>query len=233
MNLAKIAIIEDNNEYRTYLEHSLKSKFEVAAFASANDARAYLQNHRVDSILLDIGLSEEDGFTFCSDLKKNFQTKDVPVLFLTSKENIEDKLTGFSLGADDYIVKPIHPLELVARIERLQRRKKVENQPASILSLHGIRIDFDAIKVFIEEGGDLIELHLTPTEFKILSFLMKNENRVVSREQILTSVWGEKTHVVDRAIDTHIHTLRKKLGTKADMIQSVFGEGYQFAYSPQ
>jgi len=231
MNQPSVVIIEDNNEYRTFLKSILDRKYRVADFDSTEAARPHILANAPDSILLDIGLKDEDGFSFCADLKKDKNTHQIPVLFLTSKEAVADKVAGFSLGADDYMIKPIDPLELIARLEVAFRRSKPpqSESTAPLNEKHGIKIDLSNFRASLfAEGEKEIELRLTPTEFKILNFFIQNDQKLLSREKILAAVWGQDTHVVDRAIDTHVHTLRKKLGIKSELIQSVFGEGYRF-----
>jgi DNA-binding response OmpR family regulator len=151
-------------------------------------------------------------------------------MFLTVKTNIADKITGFSLGADDYIVKPFEPLELRARVEaKLSRRWRKSAQATEVINKGDLRISLGEQKAFLIINHESTDLGLTPIEFKLLYQFVTNEGKVLNRRQLMTSVWGKDISVEDRTIDRHISSLRKKLQKRARYIDSIYSLGYVFS----
>ncbi len=223
-NLPKILVVEDMNEHAELILSSLGDGYQVDRAANMSDAFKAIASHSYDLFLLDIMLPDGDGYQICTHLASQSKTKDTPIIFLSSKKEITDKVIGFSLGADDYIVKPCPPLELKARVDsKLRKRTRAES-----VTFHGLHINFLTQNVTIEHEGKKQELDLTPREYKLLSFMARHKEAVLSREQILRAVWGETMHVSDRSIDTHVAALRKKLGAFSHYIKSVHGTGYRF-----
>ena len=141
-------------------------------------------------------------------------------------------MTGYWLGAEAYIIKPTDGLELLARINVIFRRSKMQNAITSNAEFGGLSINWSMQKVFITANNESIEVFFTATEFKILSVLMQNPNRIISRETLLDKVWGNSSHVTDRTVDTHVHSIRKKLESKSVFLKTIPGSGYLFEYNP-
>jgi DNA-binding response OmpR family regulator len=181
-----------------------------------------------DLILLDISLGEMDGFEVCHLIKGQKETAHTPVIFLSSRNDSHSKVMGFDLGADDFIEKPFEPNELKARIKVRIRQNHAQRENLPVYEIQGMRIDFLGHRVFIEEK----EVAFSALEFKLLSYFVRNPDRVLSRERILNNVWGVDTFVTDRVVDSHIRSIRKKLGGFKDHIESIYGEGYRFNPNP-
>jgi DNA-binding response OmpR family regulator len=180
-------------------------------------------------VLLDAALPDGDGVKLCSELRNTRPNADVPVIMVTAKVQLEEKMHAFNAGADDYVTKPFEPLELRARVEAQLTRRRKALATSGTLVRGLLRLCTEEHKAYREEGQESDELKLTPMEFRLLLFLVKNEHRVVSRAEILTAVWGKSVFVVDRVIDKHVSSLRQKMGGLADYIATVPRLGYQFA----
>ena len=191
-----------------------------------------IEEEKFDLVLLDVMLPDGDGYQFCSLMQANDKTRNIPVIFLTSKGAAPDKVLGFSVGADDYVVKPIEPLEFRARVAAKLKKRERDQRDAEFLNLGDVQINSAAQRAFVVENGRKRDLNLTPIEFRLLTCLARNEEQLFSREQLLDTLWGTDVHVFPRSIDTHISKLRKKLGSKAYRIQSVHGTGYRFSMEP-
>lgn len=226
--MARILLVEDCAQTQILVDAALSGEHEVVAASSAQEATKRLHEKAFDLILLDVGLPDGSGVDLCATIRKNENTKNLPILFLTGKVDVEDRLAGFNAGGDDYIIKPFDNRELMARIAaRLRRDKKAE----TLLLIKGdLKIDLPAQKAFLIENTQETDLDLTPNEFKILYCLVRNEGTLLSRDELLEGAWG-KVHVLDRTIDKRISAIRKKLGPKSKYIQSIHGKGYRFLAS--
>jgi len=222
--MEKILVIEDNKDYQFLIQSSLGSDYRVICADTGKSGVDLAREHKPDLILLDISLGEVDGFEVCHLLKGQKETANTPIIFLSSRNDAHSKVMGFDLGADDYIEKPFDAEELKARIKVRIREKHARAEAVSTFEIHGLRVDFLGHRVFIEEK----EVAFSALEFKLLSYFVRNPDRVLSRERILNSVWGVDTFVTDRVVDSHIRSIRKKLGQYKDHIESIYGEGYRF-----
>jgi DNA-binding response OmpR family regulator len=225
----RILLVEDEADQQLYAKKILGTQFQVICASSAAEAYQALRQQSFDLILLDIGLPEVDGFKFLSQLRAEDETKTIPVIFLSGKTDPSDKVMGFSLGADDYIVKPFEPREFRARVEaRLKRHQ--ENAEEDNHVIKGVlRFVLSKQRAHLIADKSETELGLTPNEFKILYLLASREGQVFSRAQLLDHAWGRGVHVLDRTVDRHISSLREKLGDYSHYIESVHGEGYRFS----
>lgn len=199
--------------------HLEKEKFIALGFAEGFPAEDYLIRNSADLVVLDLMLPDVDGLELCKSLKKSDRTKNIPIIILTARGDETDRILGLELGADDYIVKPFSPRELIARIRAVLRRGK-ESGKAVVFLRHGINLDLD--KHTVEINGQPIDL--TATEFKILETLISRPGRVFNRSLLLETL-GKL--VVDRNIDVHIAALRKKLGKSGCRIKTIRGVGYK------
>lgn len=221
-------IVEDCSISRASLERAVSGICEQLFLASSlAEARRCLETNQPDLILLDLSLADGEGIQLLPLLNGWSSV----VIFVSSRQELSAKLSAFSLGAEDYITKPFHPLEVRARVA-LRLRKLVPEPTPLILKKGPFEIDLSARVTYLCSEGRRVALPLTQKEFGILVHLSKKEEQVYSRDEILDAVWVGTEEVLDRTIDRHICSLRKKLGAGNDYIQSVRGTGYKFKLAP-
>ncbi len=215
-----IFLVEDEDSLAELLEMNLELEgFEVVRFARAETAKAELESSIPELIVLDVNLPGMNGFNFM----KEIQDRDYPVIFLTVKSDLEDRLLGFRLGADDYITKPFEVEEFIFRVKAVLRRTGDETEDECIRA--GPLVLDKKRHLLLVEGE---ERELTASQFLVLEKLMANPRQVISREKILRCLWqNELPGTTTRAVDMHINRLRKKLGEHRDCIATVYGAGYK------
>ena len=221
-----ILVVDDEEDLCEILKFNLETEgYEVDTAYSAEEALT-LNLTDYDLLLLDVMMGEISGFKLASMLKKNEKTAHIPIIFLTAKDTENDMLTGFNLGADDYISKPFSIKQVQARVKAVLRRSMEEKKPVNenILTYNTLKLDTQRIKASI--NGE--EVALTKKEFEILKLLLENINQVFSREEILSRVWKDEVYVLDRTIDVNITRLRKKIGEYGKNIVTRLGFGYCF-----
>ena len=225
MNDMRILVVEDEDDVCEILKFNLENEgFWVDTAHSAEEAlRLNLTEYNL--LLLDIMMGEISGFKMASMLKKDKATASIPIIFITARDTENDTVTGFNLGADDYISKPFSLREVVARVKAVLRRT-AETQAAQsdILTFHGLSMDIAQKRVTID-GEDV---SLTKKEFEILKLLLKSPGKVFSREDILAKIWSDEVYVLDRTVDVNITRLRKKIGEYGKCIITRLGYGYCF-----
>ncbi len=228
--MPNVLLIEDSPEFQFLVRKSLGEGYQLTCVALASEALMEVRKTAFDLILLDVGLPDGDGFQLCGKLRNESKALDIPILFLTGRSSVPDKVQGFALGADDYIVKPFDPLELRARVDARFRRPRSGAKDIEEKILKGdLKLDVPYQRAFLVEGqSPEKDLHLTPIEFKLLFYFMRNEGAIVSRQQLLAAVWGESVHVIDRIIDRHVCSLRQKMAEKSEYIETVPRSGYRF-----
>ncbi|ATF13451.1 response regulator transcription factor [Brevibacillus sp. HB1.2] len=220
-----ILIVEDQQVLREIMkEYLMDEGYEVLEAGDGSQALTLFQEHEVHLIILDIMLPELDGWSVCRRIRK---VSNVPILMLTARADEDDTLLGFELGADDYVVKPCSPPILLARAKRLLENRQIQ-EPGDMLSGGGITIHLPSRTVSIEGNN----YSLTHTEFEILAYLMKNKGIILTREQLLTKIWGYDFDGEDRTLSSHIRNLRSKLGEHAKHIVTVVRSGYKFEDRP-
>lgn len=220
-----ILIVDDEAGIRDIIKEYLE--FEGFTFDEASDglnAINILKEKSFDLVILDVMMPKVDGFTALREIRK---FSSVPVIMLSARGEEYDKLFGFELGVDDYVTKPFSPKELMARIKSIIKRANPDTSLSGVITAGGIEIDENGRKVLID--GNVATM--TPKEFDILLFMVKNKNVVLSREKILEKIWGYEFFGDDRTVDTHIKMLRNNLGSYRDYIQTVWGIGYKFEIS--
>lgn len=218
-----ILIVDDEEDILEFLEYNLKKEdFEVHTASSGRKAIDIAQKVSPDLIILDVMMPELDGIETCRELRELPGLKNTLIAFLTARNEDYSQIAGFDAGADDYINKPIKPRVLVSRIKALLRRNNPLNQNQVFETESGLKIDRN--KYVIEHEGR--ELTLPKKEFELLALLASKPGHVFTRDNILSSVWGDEVVVGDRTIDVHIRKLREKIGDKA--IKTVKGVGYKF-----
>lgn len=224
-----IAIVDDEPDIVELIAHHLKKeKFKVEEFYDGESLLSYVKTELPDMIILDLMLPGVDGIEICRFLKYDERSSSVPIIILSAKGSETDRVVGLELGADDYIIKPFSPRELVARVKAVFRRVASKDEPSKITKLGNLTIDSTRFEVTLKQalGKDKI-IDLTPTEFRILEILASHTNRVFNRGQLLDRLWEHEKIVVDRTIDVHIRHLREKLGEAGKMIKTIRGVGYK------
>ena len=227
--MQKILVVEDSIDTQIIVKALLGTKYSLTVVGSSAEAQQELLLHDYQLLILDIELPQESGLDFCKKLRSDEKYKNTHIVFLTGKNEVSDKVLGFSTGGDDYITKPIIPQEFTARIDALMRRIKdsKKEQETAFYGMFKVNLPFQKVSIMKDEEEK--ELKLTSVEFKLLYYFLLHEDQVLSRDDILTNVWGDSVHVSDRTVDTHVYGLRMKLGKGSDLIQSVPRQGYKFS----
>jgi two-component system phosphate regulon response regulator PhoB len=221
----KILVIEDDEDILNLISYHLESQqFLVVKAQSGQEGIETAWREIPDLIILDIMLPDIDGFEVCKKLKRYDQTMHIPVIMLTAKGEEIDRILGFELGADDYVVKPFSPRELVLRVKAILKRRESFSADQKVWQQDGIVFNAEAHTLTVDNE----EIPLTATEFNLLLTFIRNEGRVLTREVLLDRVWGYSFDGYARTVDTHIRRLRKKLGPYGSWIQTVRGFGYKF-----
>ena len=225
---ANILVVDDEQSIADLIEVYLKNEFQLLKFYNGHDALQCIENKSIDLAILDVMLPDVNGFSICQQIreKNNF-----PVIMLTAKDEEIDKITGLTLGADDYITKPFRPLEMVARVKAQLRRFTKYNvaepvQEKDTIVFSGLVLDKDRHECTLNEKP----LSLTPTEFSILWVLASNRGHVVSSEELFHEVWGEKYFTNNNTVMVHIRHIREKMHDSAEhpkYIKTVWGVGYK------
>lgn len=225
MNDFRILVVDDEEDLCEILKFNLEMEgYQVDTANSAEEALK-LDLTRYHLLLLDVMMGEISGFKMARMMKQNKDTANIPIIFITAKDTENDTITGFNLGADDYISKPFSLREVILRVKAVLRRTgSVQNENEERLTYKGLVIDIPMKKVTINDE----EISLTKKEFEILLFLLQNQGRVFSREDILARVWHDEVYVLDRTIDVNITRLRKKIGEYGQRIVTRLGYGYCF-----
>jgi DNA-binding response OmpR family regulator len=223
----RILVVDDEEDLCEILQFNLETEgFQVEVAYSAEEAlKKDLTSYKL--ILLDVMMGEISGFKMARMMQDDPKTASIPIIFLTAKDTENDKITGFNIGADDYISKPFSIREVIARVKAVLRRSdvvKLEEIPNRILSHENLEIHLENKKVFV----DNTEIPFTKKEFEILKLLLENKNKVFTREEILLKVWTDEVYVLDRTIDVNITRIRKKIGSYGKNIVTRLGYGYCF-----
>lgn len=214
----KILLVEDNEMIVKGLVYSLsKEGFETNIAYNAQEAESKIESNVNDIIILDVMLPDGNGFELCKHIKEN---KDIPIIFLTAKDDEKDVVNGFNLGADDYVIKPFRTMELISRIYNVLRRY---NKDKNVIEIGQVRIDLEANRVYVDNK----EVEFTALEYKILVLLYTNAGKTVTREKILDKIWDVAGNFVnDNTLTVYVKRIRDKLG-KSDVIKTIKGIGYR------
>lgn len=228
MSLTRILVIEDEPDIAEVISYNLQREgFKVISCDRGDEGLKMVRNQSPSLVILDLMLPGMEGLTVCQQVKADPLTQDIPIIIVSAKGDESDVVIGLGLGADDYLAKPFSTRELLARVKAVLRRGPIaEESRKERVVYKDLVIDVSRHEVRI--GNDLIKL--TATEFKILFQLASQPGRVFSREQLLNRVVGEGVVVVDRNIDVHVRSIRKKLFGYDDVVQTVRGVGYRFVY---
>lgn len=222
----KILVVEDDKNLSKLVVYNLeKANYEAKTAFSGEEAVEKLKHNSFDLVLLDIMLPEMDGFEVCKLIRKSNKHSGIPIIMVSAKGEEVDKILGFELGVDDYVVKPFSPRELLLRIAAVIKRVKGKDDTGEDFLKAG-NIEIDIVRHKITVGG--AEVVLTLQEFKLLVTLIERRGRVQSRDSLLENVWDMSSEVTTRTIDTHIKRLRQKLGEEGKLIETIRGIGYRF-----
>ena len=219
-----IYCVEDESNIRELLVYTLEATgFKAKGFADGKGLWAALKEQIPDMILLDLMRPGEDGYSILEKLKKDENTRDIPIIMVTAKDAEYDKVKGLEAGADDYITKPFGMMEFVARIKAVLRRTNRNSNTDKELKCGDLRILVGRHEVFCKDE----KIELTRKEFELLVYLVENRGLVMSRNQILCQVWGYEFEGETRTVDVHVRSLRQKLGEAGNMVETVRGVGYR------
>jgi two-component system phosphate regulon response regulator PhoB len=227
MTSKRILVVEDEKPIRDLIAFGLRrAGYDVREAGDCRDARARIVDVRPDLMLIDWMLPDMSGLELTRSLKRSKETEEIPVIMLTARAEEQDKVSGLEGGADDYIIKPFSPRELLARIQAVLRRAAPAGA-GDVMEAQGLKLDDSSHRVSAGES----EIALGPTEYRLLHFFMSHPERVFSRGQLLDRVWGGNTYVEERTVDVHIRRLRKALEpfTLEGLVQTVRGAGYRFS----
>jgi DNA-binding response OmpR family regulator len=222
----RILVVEDDKNIARLVKFNLeKAGYECTAASSGERALEFLNTHQASLVMLDIMLPGMDGLEVCRAIRQKENTRHMPIIMLTAKGTETDRVVGLELGADDYIVKPFSPRELVLRVKAILKRGMIAQQERDLLSIGEITLDKLKHKVTVK-GRQIV---FTQMEFKLLATLMERRGRLQTRERLLSDVWGIDSMVDTRTIDTHVKRLREKLGKAGGVIETVRGLGYKMS----
>ncbi|MDX2054932.1 MAG: response regulator transcription factor [Polyangiaceae bacterium] len=230
--MVSILVVEDEPDLREVLEYNLsQSGYEVRTAGTGNEALSLVQKAEPNLVLLDLMLPDISGTEVCKILKENQRTRGIPIMMLTARGEEIDRVVGFELGADDYVVKPFSVRELLLRVSAVLRRStgpQAERDKDEV-QFGCLKIDREAHRVWVES----LEVELTALEFKLLLTLFDRKNRVQTRTTLLDDVWGIQADITTRTVDTHVKRLREKLEAARIYVETVRGVGYRFVASPE
>lgn len=221
-----VLVVDDEKDIVQLIRYNLEREgFKVESAPDGNEALKKAADAKPDLILLDIMLPGKDGYEVMKSLNQSEKTANIPVIFLTAKSAEFDEVLGLELGADDYVVKPISPRKLISRIRAVLRRSE------GVKTEEGRNIDFGKILIdreryTVKVNGE--QVFFPRKEFEILYYLASHEGKVISRETLLSRIWGSDVYVGDRTVDVHIRKIREKLGEQAELIETIKGVGYKF-----
>jgi two-component system phosphate regulon response regulator PhoB len=223
----KVLVIEDERALVEVLSYNLEREgFDVLTAHDGQDGLRQAQLKLPDLIVLDLMLPVKPGLEVCNELRHGARTREIPIVMVTAKAEESDQLVGFAMGADDYVTKPYSVKVLIERIKKELRKRQAQEEPSfgSVIESQGVTIDRHSHRALYR--GE--ELPLTPTEFRLLEALVRQAGRAFTRFELMDAAIGEDAVVLERTIDVHIKSLRKKLGDAADLIETVRGVGYRF-----
>lgn len=230
MENTTLLIVEDDEDIAHLVEVNAQDAGYAPRLASDGyEALDLARRLRPGLVILDIMLPGLDGLGVLRELRRHSETASIPVIMLTARSQEVDRVVGFELGADDYVVKPFSPRELMLRVRAVLGRRSASRDAPEVLSAHGVVLDIAAHTARIDDR----DVFLTVTEFKLLAELMRDPERVKTRDQLLLSACGVDYEGYARTVDTHVRRLRKKLGDKADIIDTVRGIGYKLKSPPK
>ncbi len=228
----RVVIIEDEPDIVEMVRYNFeKEGFDIEAFGRAREGVESIRSSPPDVVLLDIMLPDDNGFAICRQLRAEERLREIPIIFLTARGEEVDRILGLELGADDYVVKPFSPRELVARARAVLRRQLRPAEKSDAVVIGGFRLDPGTHDVSID--GEPVQL--SSLEFKLLRILASHPRQIFSRDRLLTEIWGHDCSITERTVDVHIRRLREKIEREPEQprfIGTVRGAGYRFLVDP-
>jgi two-component system alkaline phosphatase synthesis response regulator PhoP len=225
MHRKRIIVVDDDKDIRKLVESILsKEGFITTGAENGADAMKKIQASKPDLVLLDLQLPDKDGFEVCKDLRNDPSTKYVPIVFLTVQNLDSYKIAGLEMGADDYITKPFNQTELLARVKAVLRRVDWRDKKESVLKDGPLAVDLEKHSVHMDSKS----LELSPKEFDLLVTLMRNQGKVMTRDELSETVWGHEYFENTRTVDVHVGRLRKKIFKMGDKIKTIERIGYRY-----
>src|SRR5690349_8208778 len=225
----RVLIVEDERDLSRVVAYNFqKEGFDVVVAFNGDQALRAVKEERFDLVLLDLMLPDISGIEVCKKLKASSQTAQIPVIMVTAKGEEVDRIVGFELGADDYVVKPFSVREIILRARAILRRSESPTSVQERFDFGVLRVDRAAHRAWVADA----EIALTALELRLLMMLYDRRGRVLSRDLLLDEVWGSHVDVTTRNVDTHVKRVREKLGAAGDYIETVRGVGYRFAAEP-
>lgn len=223
--MSRILIVDDEPDLVDLLSFNIESAGHSATTASNGiEALQSMEKTRPDAVLLDLMMPHMNGFATLTEMRKRPGLSGIPVIMLTARSAVEDRVKGFECGADDYLCKPFDKKELLLRLNAVLRRTESPGGSPDILEVGSFRLDRETLRLDLD--GQVVDL--TATEFKLVLLLMQNEGKVQERDQLLREVWGYRDSTLTRTLDTHIKRLREKIGEYSEHIETMRGIGYVF-----
>lgn len=218
----KLLVVDDEARIRELIKkYATFEQYDVTEAENGMQAVELCRQQDFDLIIMDVMMPDLDGFSACREIRK---TSAVPILMLSARGEEYDKLHGFELGIDDYVVKPFSPKELMMRVGAILKRSGAKSESREVVDIGDLRVDFTARRVMLEGKP----LDLSPKEYDLLFYLVRNRGIALTREKLLSEIWGYDFFGDDRTLDTHIKLLRRQLGPYADRITTLRGVGYRF-----
>lgn len=224
----RILSIDDAPDHQLIMGRLFVRDYAVTTAFTLEEADRELGRGSFDLILLDVNLPDGDGFSYFAKLRSQDHTRDIPVIFVTMAGETPKEVMGLTLGAEDYIIKPIDPTRMRARVDARLKNLKQKRDGEMILHRGNLKLSVSLQRVALVQEGKERPISVTPVEFKLLFHFLRHEERVFSREQLLSAVWGNASEVFDRTVDMHVSNLRKKIVGSDYKIQAVHGTGYRF-----
>ncbi|RYZ79268.1 MAG: response regulator transcription factor [Proteobacteria bacterium] len=225
MDNKKILFIEDTPETQVLLQSVLR-EYKVICCSSLEEARRGLSQGPFAALILDIELPDGDGLRFLAECPEALK-KNTAIFIISSKTALANKAMAFTYGADDFISKPFDPLELKMRVDAKIRKLSEQQSTQDNFKIEDLVINVAEQKLYLENGGEDGQISFTSLEFRIFTFLSKNRDKIISRDEIINHIWGGRVHVTDRTVDAHIAHIRKKIAASRVKIETVFGSGYK------
>lgn len=225
MGLKKILYIEDTQECQLILQNILKD-YQVIICNSLKEAETTLKTGPFEAIILDIELPDGDGLRFLAEIPE-VQKKQTAIFIISSKTALANKAMAFTYGADDFIGKPFDPIELKLRVDAKIRKIQEQAHQSENFTIEDLMVNVAEQRLYHETAGKTTHINFTSLEFRIFTFLSKNKNKVISRDEIINHIWGGRVYITDRTVDAHIAHIRKKIQSSRVKIETVFGTGYK------
>jgi two-component system, OmpR family, phosphate regulon response regulator PhoB len=225
--MKKVLIIDDDAENLSVVADMIRTQFQPLTSTSGREGILIAIREHPDAILLDVNMPEMDGFEVCKKLREQPGTRRLPIIMLTTASNLDSRVHGLEVGADDYICKPFHARELIARIQARLRRDDIDRKSDSEIALGNLKLDPKSAQVWIDSQS----VRLTQLEFELLRYFLERPNQVIDRNTLLGHLWPDAV-VTDRTVDTHMANLRKKIKGFSCSLETIYGAGYILKTAP-